>query len=247
MTTEEFSDEFDVLYNNIKSQSSPGLDAYEKSLFLTLAQEELVEKAYRGINITRESFEETEFLRRNLDDLIKQIELVTPVSIANSNKITEESVFFEIPNELLYITHEELKGNKTNCSTPIKLSVYPIRQDEFDVHYDNPFRKPSTSPRNLNAWRLDYGNHINRIIEIVPPLDFTISNYKLRYVKTPVPIVLEDLQFQLNIRGVNVKTQCELKNNIIQRHILNRAVELAKVHYDAGDTNTILQNNRMPV
>lgn len=33
----EFSDEFDVLFNNISSNQAPGLDQYEKSLFLTRA------------------------------------------------------------------------------------------------------------------------------------------------------------------------------------------------------------------
>lgn len=42
MTTQEFSNEFDVLYNNIMSNQAPGLDEYEKSIFLTKAQEELV-------------------------------------------------------------------------------------------------------------------------------------------------------------------------------------------------------------
>ena len=42
MTTQEFSNEFEVLYNNIMSNQAPGLDEYEKSIFLTKAQEELV-------------------------------------------------------------------------------------------------------------------------------------------------------------------------------------------------------------
>lgn len=42
---QEFSDEFDVLYNNISSNQAPGLDEYEKSLFLTKAQDEIV-KSY---------------------------------------------------------------------------------------------------------------------------------------------------------------------------------------------------------
>ena len=36
MTTQEFSNEFDVLYNNAGNQA-PGLDEYEKSVFLTKA------------------------------------------------------------------------------------------------------------------------------------------------------------------------------------------------------------------
>ena len=45
MTNEEFSNEFDVLYNSITSNQAPGLDEYEKSVFLTKAQDEIV-KSY---------------------------------------------------------------------------------------------------------------------------------------------------------------------------------------------------------
>ena len=37
MTTQEFSDQFDVLYNNIGSDQAPGINEYEKSVFLTKA------------------------------------------------------------------------------------------------------------------------------------------------------------------------------------------------------------------
>mgnify|MGYP006975185555 CR=1 FL=1 len=35
MTNNEFSNEFDVLYQNITSNQAPGLDEYEKSVFLS--------------------------------------------------------------------------------------------------------------------------------------------------------------------------------------------------------------------
>ena len=37
MNHTEFSNEFDVLYNNIMSNAAPGLNEYEKSVFLTKA------------------------------------------------------------------------------------------------------------------------------------------------------------------------------------------------------------------
>jgi len=37
MTVEEFSNQFDVLFNNITSNAAPGLNEYEKSVFLTKA------------------------------------------------------------------------------------------------------------------------------------------------------------------------------------------------------------------
>ena len=38
MTLAEFSDQFDVLYNNITSNQAPGLNEYEKSVVLTKAE-----------------------------------------------------------------------------------------------------------------------------------------------------------------------------------------------------------------
>lgn len=48
MTTEEFDREFDLLYNNIMSNTAPSIDWYEKSVFLTKAQEEVVAALYNG-------------------------------------------------------------------------------------------------------------------------------------------------------------------------------------------------------
>lgn len=66
MTNQEFSNEFDVLYNNITSNQSPGLDEYEKSVFLTKAQDEVV-KAYFNpvLNKSREGFDGNE--KRQID------------------------------------------------------------------------------------------------------------------------------------------------------------------------------------
>ena len=49
MTNNEFSNEFDVLYQNIASNQAPGLDAYEKSVFLTMAQEQIVLELYQKL------------------------------------------------------------------------------------------------------------------------------------------------------------------------------------------------------
>ena len=46
MTNTEFSNEFDVLYNSITSNQAPGLDEYEKSVFLTKAQSEILREYF---------------------------------------------------------------------------------------------------------------------------------------------------------------------------------------------------------
>lgn len=247
MTLTEFSDEFDILYNNIKSQSAPGLDAYEKSVFLTLAQEEVVEKAYIGMNALGSSFEETEFSRRILDKLIRQAELSVPVT--NSYKIASNSTVYELPEEVQYIILEQLIGKPVNCENDVTLSVLPMRHDEYTLQKDNPFRKPSLTTREATAWRLDIANADKRLTEIVPPTNFTISKYFLRYVKKPNPIILVNLSTVasgLSIKTISTSSNSEI-DSVYHRHILNRAVELAKVHFETADPNSIIQNNRIQI
>ena len=66
MINQEFSDQFDVLYNNITSNQAPGLDEFEKSVFLTKAQDEIV-KAYFNprLNKPQEGFDDNE--KRQID------------------------------------------------------------------------------------------------------------------------------------------------------------------------------------
>ena len=69
MTTEEFSNEFDILLNSYSSKDnqSVNIDEYEKSVFLTKAQEDLIISAYNGKNSTYDAFEKTEEIRRYLN------------------------------------------------------------------------------------------------------------------------------------------------------------------------------------
>lgn len=50
MTTEEFSNEFDTLLNSYSNEYSINIDEYEKSIFLSHAQEEILLELYNGKN-----------------------------------------------------------------------------------------------------------------------------------------------------------------------------------------------------
>lgn len=60
MSGEEMDNMFDVLYNNITSNQAPGLNAYEKSVFLTKGQDEILKNYFnpksKGNN-TQEGFD----------------------------------------------------------------------------------------------------------------------------------------------------------------------------------------------
>ena len=77
MNTEEFSNRFDVLIHNYANAGTFGsvpyltFDEYEKSIFLTKAQKEIILEVYNGRSNTGLSFEKTEEARRYLEALVK--------------------------------------------------------------------------------------------------------------------------------------------------------------------------------
>lgn len=224
MTTEEFSNEFDTLLNSYstieafgKTPSTVELDEYEKSVFLTNAQEEIVIGMYNGKNPFGDSFEGTEEIRRYLSGLIKTY--TTTDKKIEYTGLSKSSVFFELPNDLWFITYEavNLKDDGLGCMSGEDISVIPITQDEYHRIRKNPFR--GTNER--RALRLDLSS---KVVEIVSK--YNVESYLVRYLSRPAPIILTDLADNLSINGISVKTECEL-NPVIHRAILERAVKLA--------------------
>lgn len=224
MTTQEFSNEFDTLLNSYNTVPPYGeenklditLDEYEKSVFLTKAQEEIVVESYIGKSQFGESFERTEEIRRYLSDLVKTITLSE--KLTGYTGVSKASVFFKLPDDVWFITYESatLEDDSLGCLNGNNVLVVPVTQDEYYRIAKNPFRGPSSS----RALRLDISDNV---IEIVS--DYNIGGYLVRYLSRPEPIILTDLS-DISINDVKVRTECEL-NPAIHRAILERAVKLA--------------------
>lgn len=217
MTTQEFSNEFDVLYNNIRSNQAPGLDDYEKSVFLTKAQEEIIVNTYNGNNPLEDSFESTEEIRRYLSSLIKTYK--TEVKKSGYIGLSTSPTFFELPSDLWFITYEsvDLRDDKLECADSNDVPVIPVTQDEYHRIKKNPFR----GSNERRVLRLDENN---QIVELVSK--YNIESYLVKYISRPSPIIISDLPDGLKINNINKETPCEL-NPIIHRAILDRAVRLA--------------------
>ena len=166
MTTEEFSNEFDVLLNSYATakpfgvgQSLTELDEYEKSILLTEAQEDIVRDLYNG-KLTGDGFESTEEQRRNLDSLIKTVE---PTALDNPTLgLSSNSKFFQLPSDVWFITYESvlLSDDSLGCKNNTKADVIPVRQDEYHSVKDNPFRRPSDK----RVLRIDTGSSVIELI-----------------------------------------------------------------------------------
>lgn len=227
MTVQEFSSGFDTLLNSYSTVQQFGeqtsgrevvLDEYEKSLFLTQAQLDIVISFYNGKNSTGESFESSEEFRRYLDALIKTKEYTEDDKL-DIKGISSKSTLFTLPDDLAFITMEQIEYNdeKLDCPSNNIASVYPVTQDEYNRVKNNPFRGPTV----YKALRMDYGTNIVEIISV-----YNIGVYTLKYLSKPEPIILEDLPDGLTINGISEVTECKL-NEVLHDKILERAVQLA--------------------
>lgn len=241
MTTAEFSHEFDIAYNSIASNSAPGIDVYEKSVYLTRAQLEIVNNYFnpKG-NKYQTGFEQSSKRRVDLRELVKGEVSVTAAAGNSDDRISEElSQMYRIKNDVFLIIQEKAKVSSTDaCINDTYIKVKPITHDEYNTQENNPFKKPDQSV----IWRLDYSTisfggqeaaDDVRVVELLSP--YTVTQYKYRYVKYPEPIILANLSSEypnesLTIDGVFIAQTCKL-NESIHREILNRAVEMAVADY----------------
>ena len=227
MTIQEFSNAFDTLLNSYDTQSQFGeqaskreivLDEYEKSFYLTKAQEEVVVNFYNGKNPYGDSFESTEEMRRYLESLVKTKVYSTEEQIDGTG-VSISSVFYQLPEDVAFITMEQVtyEDEALGCYSGSTATVYPVTQDEYSRIKNNPFRGPTR----YKAIRLDTGNNT---VELVSK--YKIGEYMLKYLSRPEPIILEDLPNDLTIEGRGEHSECKL-NSILHDTILERAVQMA--------------------
>ena len=216
MNIQEFSNSFDTLLQpyiakeSFSEQNNLAFDEYEKSIFLTKAQEQIVLELYQEL-------EQSEENRKYLSNLIKTDNYV-PIGEQDETLINNnfKSYKVEISNDILFMIYEQCTlSDENNCINNKIVSVIPTIHDDLDKVLKNPFK----SPNSKKVIRLDFDNKIELISK------YNISNYKVRYLKKPNPIILVKLE-DLNIDKKQEVSNGET-NPILHERIVQRAVQLA--------------------
>lgn len=194
MTTQEFSNEFDVLYNNIMSNQAPGLDEYEKSIFLTKAQEELVRDYFNSRNVKNaQGFDDNQKRQYDFSTLLSSITLPdfidTYMALSVLGNVRYNTIFdsrakiYIAPSDLFLVINESIED-----SAKRRYSVLPISYDE----YNRLMLKPYGFPLKRQAWRIISDRTSSLVGWGGKQVDDVSFLFKSKYFKTiEIYIILE--------------------------------------------------------
>jgi hypothetical protein len=237
MTTQEFSTEFDLLWDNLRYNNSgySSLNEYEKSVFLTKAQDELIKNYFnpKG-NKYGEGFDDSAKRNSDFSELITT-ETISGSTSGGTTSIDSRSRYFDVVGDVYFIINESIDIEEDYVAGAIRNSVLPLTFEQYSALS----RKVYFEPPKRVSWRLMKNSTNVSSVEIITHTKYTDPDYsikyKVRYVKKPVPIILEiigtkDSEGILttgeSIDGEVGVTQCEL-NPIMHREIISRAIVLA--------------------
>lgn len=250
MDCNEMSAVFDTLYNNINSNQMPGLNEYEKSVFLSKAQSQLVNEYFNNrTDGFGGGFDGSQIRQYDFSNLIKTVKLST---VADYKGIDKRSLAYCFPSDYYLAVNEIINDSQ------YQYSVIPITYAE----YQRLMLKPYAYPVKKAVWRLitskteikseseekgtDGKTVIVPVVEILGKIQNPESlEYVLRYVKSLTPIILEDLTDYegLSIDGYTQKQECLLPKEC-HHEIVERAVVLAKIAWQGGTaTQAAAQSN----
>ena len=210
-TSEEWSVNFDILYNNISSNQAPGLTEYEKSVFLTQAQEAVILDLYKGTS--GDAFETTEEVTRYLSSLVKTHNFDNISTTSNTDVVNKQyNISTSAVSDLWFITYQA--GSIKVGENTRDVIVVPSRQDSLFKDLNNPFKGPNK-------------NKVLAISEegsIILYSKYPINTFYIKYLKRPNPIVLEDSELEISdTSNFSVDIPESLHNQV-----LYKAVQLAK-------------------
>lgn len=265
MTPLEFSNAFEIGYNNIMSNQSPGIDEYEKSVILSKAQLELVKNHFNAkSNHLQEGYDESakrQYDFSTLNTTKKYIENeynelnfmpigsnMESIITHNRNNIFNNNVMdskfnryrYRTPEDFLFFLNEEALIERIAGLPDMTLRntaiVTPISYEDYTIKRGGTYKYPPQQ----ECWKL-ITNRDTFDNEIIAPYNTKIVAYTIRYVRKPKPIILTDIEeeYGTTIDGIGTVTECELPE-AMHDEIVQRAVEIAKGIYRTGETETLV-------
>ena len=236
MTVTEVSNQFDIVYDNVKSKSAPALDDYEKSVFLTGAMYEMLDVAISPL--FKEGDSKTREIKKKL---ITSYETSNTIAESTTRKkLASNAVFYPRAVDIYKIDLEQVKlSSQDPFLNGHTAQVIPIAYDVFHRVLRNPY----LGAQRDRVLRVDSGlEGVTSIVQLIPPANATIESYLIQYIKKPYPIILSDFDItfpgeKLSVYGQTTpysSTEATDVSEIVQDEIIERAAKLAKAAYEGA-------------
>ena len=201
MTNQEFSNEFDVLYNNITSNQAPGLDEYEKSVFLTKAQDEIIKSYFNPrLNKTQEGFDGNE--RRQIDiSMILKSKVIYPTNVVRSRNF-ELSTYNgnEYNNEQLKDT--ELTFTVPYNKIPVKINNASVHNNTVSIYVDKPYELLKYIDTNYHTFQIPEDQSHQEFSITIGDYDWNNPQFDIRENTKSVSLPPDILMFINEYAGV---------------------------------------------
>lgn len=211
MSLEEISD---IIDTNLSSyEMGIKLDEYEKSLYLTRAQNMIY-------NELLQLFEKDGLISKDLEPFIQESVITTPLARTGS---IANSIFFQLPTDLRKIVYEAatLSSSDPLLSNRVVKSI-KTKLAEVSRKMNSPFRE-SNYEEILRVVTEDESSV--SVAELIPPTGCTFTNYRIKYIQKVTPIVLEDLPDGLEIESVSSATNSKFNTEKLTQ-IIDLCIQL---------------------
>jgi hypothetical protein len=216
MTVEEMENEFNLLYDN-EDQEAPGLNSYEKSLYLTIAANTIVDKIIadalkkgsKGRHDDMYRLDEIKGLERFYQTSVLgtvPTEVDSPV-FTSLVKIVPYSKYVKLPKDLAHVLKDYVRLGVADYTN---VDLVSTRYEFITRQLRDPFKQPT--PVN-GYYKLQHGTkETDLYLEIISSPTAVYDNYVCFYIKRPRPIILEDLGvaypgFGFSIDGFDIPYQ----------------------------------------
>ncbi len=201
MTKQNFLDSYYLQFDEFYDLSTPGFTPAELSNIVSKVQEDLIVTKYNPkSNRLQEGFEETEKRIEDLGELVKyktyntftasffdnSVEVILPNTLITSGPTNFSDVYW-------FTIFEDTKTDRLDCTIVNNTTIYvkpkisDITHGELKISLQDPFRKPyvKANEGKILRVRAQGRKHI-----LITDGTFNISEYKIGYVRKPVPIDL---------------------------------------------------------
>jgi len=203
MTLSEFSTEFDILFEDLATSGSKGLEEYEKSICLTYAQESLV----RELAQNRVLDPIASLVKENEETLLLTSKYNTAKEVA---KVADP--FYVLG---YFITSSNVDQGDVGLTTVSEQFIN-------DTLLRSPYKYP---PKDLAYVVMGETKLI-----VFPPFSYSLDSVVTRYVEKPTPVILEALTGSRTINGLTAATNPVITSSF-HRPLLEGAVNFAVKTY----------------